>query len=218
MHIVEYLYIAPFSAESLFLGYTNGFFPMFTPDSGQIEWYSPDPRAVFPLDGIMVSKSLRQTFRKRHFRFTINADFETVIQRCGERPDCWISDEIIEAYTEFHRQGYAHSVETWCDGELVGGLYGVAIGAAFFGESMFSRMNDASKAAFVMMTEHLRAQGFTLLDSQFINPHTASLGAVEIPRSEYLTLLREAASVPRDFAGGWRDYSHKFLALNSATE
>lgn len=211
MHLVEYLYLTPFSTESLLLGYANSFFPMWTPETGRIEWYSPDPRAIFPLDGIKVSKSLRQTFRKRHFDFTINAAFEQVIVRCGERPSCWISDEIIDIYTEFHRQGFAHSVETWHCGELVGGLYGVSIGGAFFGESMFSRMTDASKTAFVMMTEHLRAREFALLDSQFINPHTASLGAIEIPRDDYLMQLQFAVGLSCNFSGGWRDYSEKFL-------
>ena len=192
MHIVEYLYIAPFSAESLFLGYTNGFFPMFTPDSGQIEWYSPDPRAVFPLDGIMVSKSLRQTFRKRHFRFTINADFETVIQRCGERPDCWISDEINEAYTEFHRQCYAHSVETWLEGRLAGGLYGVTLGRVFFGESMFSLERDASKVALKRLAEACLARGVDLIDCQVASEHLGSLGAREIPRREFVARLQSA--------------------------
>ncbi|GAB1430576.1 leucyl/phenylalanyl-tRNA--protein transferase [Ignavibacteria bacterium] len=211
MDLLNYLYNAPFSTESLFLGYTNSFFPMWIDDSGVIEWFSPDPRAVFPLDNIKISRSLRRTLRKRSFEFTVDTDFGEVIRCCSERADCWISDEIIDIYTEFHRQGYAHSVETRQNGLLVGGLYGVSIGSAFFGESMFSRVDDASKAAFAMLMAHLNERGFTLLDTQFINPHTESLGAVEIPRREYLRRLHSAVYIPCDFGTGWRDYSHKYL-------
>lgn len=211
MDLLKYLYNTPFSAESLFLGYTNSYFPMWTDDSGSIEWFSPNPRAVFPLDNIKISRSLRQTLRKRQFEFTVNLAFNEIIHCCGEREACWISDEIIDVYTEFHRQGYAHSVETWQDGLLVGGLYGVAIGGAFFGESMFSRVSNASKAAFAMLTAHLKERGFILLDTQFINPHTESLGAVEIPRHEYIKCLHTAISLPCEFSTGWRDYSHKYL-------
>jgi leucyl/phenylalanyl-tRNA--protein transferase len=119
-----------------------------------------------------------------------------VIHSCSMRFDTWISEEIINSYNELHRLGFAHSVETWCDNELVGGLYGVAIGGAFFGESMFSRMNDASKAAFVALTERMNEREFMLLDSQYINPFTASLGAIEVSRNEYLTLLEKAVLLP----------------------
>lgn len=211
MDLLSYLYNAPFSTESLFLGYANSFFPMWIDDSGSIEWFSPDPRAIFPLDKIKISRSLRQTLRKHQFEFTVNHAFDEVIRRCSERTSCWISKEIIDIYNEFHRQGYAHSVETWQNGVLAGGLYGVAIGGAFFGESMFAHVSDASKAAFAMLTAHLNERGFSLLDTQFINPHTESLGAVEIPRIEYLRRLHTAVSQPCIFGADWHDYSHKYF-------
>lgn len=175
--------------ELVVLAYQSGYFPMAEEDSGEIYWYSPDPRAVIPLDNVRVSRSLRRTIRKCVFRITVNSAFGEVIRSCAARSDTWISDEIIAVYEELHKQGFAHSVEAWDPQGLVGGLYGVSLGGAFFGESMFSRATDASKTAFVALTERLKERGFTLLDSQFLNPHMQSLGAVEIPRSEYLEAL-----------------------------
>lgn len=176
----------------LYTAYCNGYFPMADPEDNQIYWHNPDFRAVFPLNEIKPKKDVRKSIRDFGFTFDINKNFKYIIMRCADRDDCWISDEIIDAYIDFHKLGFAHSVETYCNGVLAGGLYGVAIGSAFFGESMFSMVTNASKAAFYFLVKLLKSNNFTLLDSQYINPHTASLGAVEIPRREYMLLLQKA--------------------------
>lgn len=176
--------------DLLVIGYRNGFFPMGDPETGDINWHRPDPRAIIPLDGVRVSSSLRTTLRKGRYSVTVNTSFHDVITACADRPDCWITPSVIDAYTELHHMGLAHSVESWYNGHLVGGLYGVALGGAFFGESMFSRMNDASKVSFVALVERLRERGFSLLDTQYINDFTASLGAIEIPDATYQHLLQ----------------------------
>jgi leucyl/phenylalanyl-tRNA--protein transferase len=163
---------------------------MGDPETGDINWHRPDPRAIIPLDGVRVSSSLRTTLRKGRYSVTVNTSFHDVITACADRPDCWITPSVIDAYTELHHMGLAHSVESWHNGHLVGGLYGVALGGAFFGESMFSRMNDASKVSFVALVERLRERGFSLLDTQYINDFTASLGAIEIPDATYQHLLQ----------------------------
>lgn len=166
---------------------------------GQIRWYSPNPRAIFPLDAFKVSRSLRQTLKKNFFNIQYNTCFEAVIRNCAARLETWISEEIVQSYLELHRLGYAHSVEAWCEGVLAGGLYGVALGAAFFGESMFSRKRDASKVALVHLVNRLRQKDFELLDTQFMTAHLAQLGAVEILRKEYLGRLKKAVSKVRRF-------------------
>jgi len=187
----------------LLQGYAMGIFPMAdSRDGRRIRWYAPDPRAVFPLDTFHVPRSLRRTLRKSEFEVTVDVDFPGVIQACAGREETWISAEIERAYTELHRLGLAHSVETWRQGRLVGGLYGVALGGAFFGESMFSRETDASKVALVALVEHLRARGFALLDTQFLTEHLARFGAVEIPRAEYERRLAEALRLPCRFGDG----------------
>ncbi len=180
--------------------YCAGFFPMADARHGRIRWYSPDPRAVIPLDAFHVPRSLRRTIRRGLFAVQVNTGFGEVIRACADRPETWISDEIVRAYEALHALGLAHSVETWQEGRLVGGLYGVALGGAFFGESMFSRVTDASKVALVALVERLRARGFVLLDTQFLTPHLARFGAVEIPRAEYLRRLDEALRLERRFA------------------
>ena len=140
----------------------------------------------------MVARSLRQTLRKGTFEIRLNTAFGDVIRACAERTDTWISGEIVQAYTQLHQEGHAHSVESWREGTLAGGLYGVAINGAFFGESMFARASDASKAALVSLVQRLRERNFLLLDTQLLNPHMESLGAREIPRAEYLPLLQLA--------------------------
>ena len=185
--------------EVVIMGYRQGFFPMGNPDTGQVQWHRPDPRAIIPLDAVRISRSLRRTLRKESYKTTINARFDTVILRCAERPDTWITDDIISMYSQLHYMGFAHSIETWQDDELVGGLYGVAINGAFFGESMFSQRPDASKVAFVRLIQHLHARGFLLLDTQYINEFTASLGAVEISDTRYQQLLNVALNAPATF-------------------
>ncbi|CCG99306.1 leucyl/phenylalanyl-tRNA/protein transferase [Fibrella aestuarina BUZ 2] len=183
------------TADDLIYGYINGIFPMADAD-GTLYWYSPDPRAVIPLDSYKPAKSLRPTLNKRLFDVRINSNFEQVMRLCAiprsEDDSTWISEEIIEAYTELHHVGLAHSVETYIDNRLVGGLYGVAIGAAFFGESMFHLVPNASKVAFHHLILILREQQFQLLDTQFINDNVKRFGAIEVPKRTYNDILKKA--------------------------
>ncbi len=177
--------------ELVLVAYQQGYFPMAEPD-GELYWHCPDPRAIVPLDAVQVSRSLRKTIAKEIYDIRFDTAFAHVIRCCGNREETWISDDIVDVYSRLHFQGYAHSVECWHEERLVGGLYGVSIGGAFFGESMFSTMTDSSKVAFVALTERLKQRGFTLLDSQYINPHMERLGAVEIPRSLFMVELEHA--------------------------
>jgi len=169
---------------------------------GRVYWYSPDPRAVIPLDTYKPQRSLRPVLNRGEFELRINQAFETVMRHCSApRGDgTWISDEIIQAYTELHRVGFAHSVEAYYEKELVGGLYGVAIGGAFFGESMFYRRSNASKVAFHYLIERLREREFTLLDSQFMNDNVQRYGAINIPKAVYLAQLSAAIGKKTSFA------------------
>ncbi len=188
--------IAP---EVLLGAYASGYFPMAVGRSGDLRWYSPDPRAIFPLETFHIPRSLRQTLRKNVFSITIDSAFEEVMRNCASRDETWISEDIVQSYLRLFALGYAHSVEAWSGSTLAGGLYGVALGAAFFGESMFSRRRDASKVALANLVERLRARHFELLDTQFITPHLARFGAVEISRAEYLKRLRSAIWKKRSF-------------------
>lgn len=185
--------------DFLLVAYRNGYFPMAQHRHGPIRWYSPDPRAIIPLDGLHISRSLRRTLRKNIFTVLINTAFEAVMRACASREETWISEEIISVYVELHRRGFAHSLETWYSNRLVGGLYGVALGGAFFGESMFSRMADASKVALVHLVRRLNERGFLLLDTQYLTEHLARLGAIEISRASYLSLLNRALRVHTSF-------------------
>jgi leucyl/phenylalanyl-tRNA--protein transferase len=181
----------------LLRAYSIGVFPMAdSRDAPDIYWVEPKRRGVLPLDGFHLSRSLAKTIRSDRFTVTADADFAAVIAGCAEerpvRPETWINPQITDAYVALHRQGHAHSVEVWHQGALVGGLYGVVLGAAFFGESMFSRMTDASKVALAHLVARLKVGGFRLLDCQFITDHLASLGAVEISRAAYVGLLDAA--------------------------
>ena len=195
--------------ELLVQGYQLGVFPMAM-ENGAIEWFSPDPRAILPLEDFHVPHALRGLLRKKIFETKIDTAFSDVIEACAKREDTWINPEIIESYIRLHELGYAHSVEAWTDGksasrtdssrgELAGGLYGVAIGGAFFGESMFHRVNDASKIALVALVEYLRVRKFALLDTQWLTPHLQQFGGIEISRNHYLHLLRRAVELPRQF-------------------
>jgi len=190
------------SPELLLSAYCQGVFPM-AHDDGQIVWYDPDPRAILPLDQFHIPRSLARTIRRGRFQVRVDTAFAAVIRACAEpapgREETWIDETIISAYSRLHQLGFAHSVETWLDGELVGGLYGVAVRGLFAGESMFSRGRDASKVALVWLVEHLREQQFQLLDVQFTTPHLRRFGAVEIPRSEYKRRLQAALAVPTRF-------------------
>jgi leucyl/phenylalanyl-tRNA--protein transferase len=175
--------------------YAAGIFPM-ADERGRISWYAPDPRAILEHDDLRVSRSLRAAVRGDRFTIQVDTAFEAVMRGCAApRSDdmgTWINEEFIRTYCLLHRHGFAHSVEAWQDGELVGGLYGVGIGAAFMGESMFSRRTDASKVCLVALVERLRTRGFLLHDLQFLTPHLERLGARLIPRHEYQRRLGEA--------------------------
>ena len=185
--------------ELLLNAYCCGIFPMAESKDGAIHWYEPRLRAVVPLDGLKVSRSLRQTLKKKIFDIRLNTSFEAVMRRCADREETWISEAIIQSYCELHRRGFAYSVEAWYDGEIAGGLYGVTLGGAFFGESMFSRMKDASKSALIALVHHLQQRQFVLLDAQFMTPHLKSLGAVEMSQREYLSRLHTALRLNRSF-------------------
>ena len=184
--------------ELLLQGYRLGVFPMAMEDDS-IQWFSPDPRAILPLEDFHVPHALRRLVRKKVFGTTIDNAFSKVIEACAKREDTWINLEIIESYTRLHELGCAHSVEAWKDGRLAGGLYGVAVGGAFFGESMFHHVTDASKIALVALAEHLRARKFALLDTQWLTPHLQQFGGIEISRNHYLRLLDRAVDLPRNF-------------------
>jgi leucyl/phenylalanyl-tRNA--protein transferase len=173
--------------------YRHGVFPWYD-EQTPILWWSPDPRAVFELDRVHVPRRLLRTVRSGRFTVTVNRDFAAVIRACAVRPveGTWITAEMIEAYEDLHRLGYAHSIEAWHGDVLAGGVYGVAVAGFFAGESMFTRLRDGSKVALVALVERLRQRGFTLFDTQFVTEHTKRLGAVEISRAEYLARLREA--------------------------
>lgn len=213
-------------AETLIRAYASGHFPMALdddrffdaetdddPDSNEeapldkgegpsrIGWFSPDPRGVIPLDEFHIPHGLKRTLRKKPFEIRLNGDFSAVIAACGDREETWISGEICKAYTELHQLGFAHSVEAWQNDELVGGLYGVSLAGVFFGESMFSRATDASKVALVALVERMRTRGFTLLDTQWTNPHLEQFGCREIPRDDYMRQLNEALRIDVRFCG-----------------
>jgi leucyl/phenylalanyl-tRNA--protein transferase len=187
----------------LLLGaYSAGIVPMAEGrDSDEVFWVDPVRRGIIPLDGFRLSRSLRRTILRGGHEVTFDTDFATVLDACAEREETWINETIRSLYLALHARGHAHSVEVWQDGSLVGGAYGVAIGGAFFGESMFSRLRDSSKVALAYLVDRLRATGFTLLDTQFVTDHLVSLGAVEISRGEYKLRLAEALDIATDFAG-----------------
>ncbi len=177
----------------LLSAYRLGVFPMAGED-GVIRWYSADPRGIIPLDAFHIPRTLRQIVRQNRFEIRINHDFEAVMRGCatGREEGTWISEELIQAYVELHRLGHAHSVEAWYEGELAGGLYGVSLGGAFFGESMFHRVTNASKVALVHLVERLRERGYELLDTQANTPHLRRFGCIDIPAKRYRELLKQA--------------------------
>lgn len=186
--------------DLLLRGYAMGIFPMSDGrDDPEIHWVDPRLRGILPLDGFRLSRSLTRTIRSGRFRVTTDKAFDAVVTACADREETWISRRIQSLYLQLHAQGFAHSTEVWQDDELVGGVYGVTLGAAFFGESMFSRRTNASKIALAYLVDRLRLGGFRLFDTQFLTSHLASLGAVEIPREEYLRQLRLAVNEPADF-------------------
>ncbi|UCD34388.1 MAG: leucyl/phenylalanyl-tRNA--protein transferase [Nitrospiraceae bacterium] len=195
------------SQPRLLLAYSMGIFPWYS-QNDPILWWSPDPRMVLYPEEVKISRSLNQTLRKRTFTVTFDTAFREVISACASvhrngKGDTWITDEMMSAYLRLHRSGYAHSVEAWLGDDLAGGLYGVSLGGAFFGESMFTTVSNASKAAFVSLVRQLDSWGFTLVDCQMTTPHLLSLGAREVSRAEFLDQLRSALTVPAK-RGTWR--------------
>lgn len=179
--------------NELLSAYMNGFFPMAHPEEeNKIFWHKPEVRGIIPLDQFKVSKNLARLYRNGNFHFRVNGDFEAVIRACADREETWISEDIIQSYLKVNAMGYAYSFEAWLDNELVGGLYGIAIGKAFFGESMFHKVNNASKLALVFLVEKLSEQGFTLLDTQYLNDHIKQFGAIEISEEDFNEKLSEA--------------------------
>jgi leucyl/phenylalanyl-tRNA--protein transferase len=187
------------SSEILEACYRAGAFPM-ADRWGRIEFYRSDPRSVLELDALHVSKSLARVVRQGVYDVRVDCDFEGVIRACARRPETWINEEIIRGFVALYEEGKAHSVEAYKDDELAGGLYGVTLGGAFMGESMFARMRDASKVCLVYLVERLKERGYVLLDCQIQNDHLARLGATEIPEKEYLQRLKEALELRRSFS------------------
>ena len=194
--------------------YRHGIFPWFN-SADPILWWSPDPRMVLFPDKFKISHSLRKTLHNQVYEVRTDTAFEEVMRACAApregQDGTWIHDEMIAAYTALHRLGYAHSVETWEDGELIGGLYGMSIGRMFYGESMFSRRSDASKVALAHLAAQLRRWNFGMIDCQMNTPHLASLGAREIPRTEFVQRLQELIHYP-DIGPKWRFDNHEFVA------
>ncbi len=187
------------AAYELLAAYKCGMFPMADEKTGKINWYEPEKRAILPLYGLRISRSLNRKIKHKTYSVTFDKSFREVITNCSKRTTTWISDGIIESYQNLFSLGYVHSVETWKRKKLVGGLYGVSIGGAFFGESMFSVEVDASKVALVKLVEHLNKKKFILVDCQFMTSHLKSLGAIDIPKTEYLTLLSRAINLSTNF-------------------
>jgi leucyl/phenylalanyl-tRNA--protein transferase len=184
--------------EFLIKAYRMGIFPMAL-DDGEIAWFSPDPRGIIPLEEFHMPHGLKRTLKEKRFEVRMDTVFAEVMRGCSERDETWISEEVIRSYCSLHDLGYAHSVEAWRDGRLAGGLYGVAIGGAFFGESMFSRESNASKVALVALVEHMKEKGFGLLDTQWSNHHLEQFGCVEIPREDYMRRLEESLKLAVSF-------------------
>ncbi|MCC2609570.1 leucyl/phenylalanyl-tRNA--protein transferase [Neorhizobium sp. Rsf11] len=194
-------YYPAITPQTLLRAYSIGLFPMAeSAEDPEIFWVEPEMRGILPLDGFHVSKSLAKAIRRQPFDIRFDTAFEQVIALCAEpaedRPSTWINDTIRKLYSDLHRMGHAHSVEAWEGDQLVGGLYGVSLGAAFFGESMFSRRTNASKICLVHLVERLKAKGFILLDAQFTTEHLKTFGAIDIPKDDYLRLLRTAVDLP----------------------
>jgi leucyl/phenylalanyl-tRNA--protein transferase len=198
------------TAELLLRAYSNGVFPMAeSRGRSEIFWVDPEWRGIIPLDGFHVPRSLRRVVRRRLFDVRSDTAFDTVIRECAAprrgRGDTWINDDIVRSYAELYRLGFAHSIECWQNDDLVGGLYGVSIGGAFFGESMFSRVTNASKVALVHLVARLVDAGFRLLDTQFVTEHLTQFGALEVPRNQYHQLLREALAKDMAFPVAFDD-------------
>lgn len=204
--------------ELLLHGYSIGVFPMAEHrDDSDVFWVDPKRRGVMPLQGFHISRSLARTMRRGGYTIRIDSDFSGVVRECAARPETWISDEILSKYNQLHDMGHAHSLEIYHNGDLTGGVYGVVLGAAFFGESMFSRRNDVSKIALAYLVDHLTQTGFTLFDTQFITTHLASLGGVEISRAQYQRQLKTAIDLPAKFGTSPIPTAQEVIQRNTQT-
>jgi leucyl/phenylalanyl-tRNA--protein transferase len=193
--------VTKITPELLLRAYASGVFPMAdSASSVEIFWVDPTRRGIIPLNNFHVSRTLRSALRQGDYSIQIDTDFNQTVSLCAGRPETWINDQIFDLYTELHHLGFAHSLEVWRDNCMIGGVYGVAIGAAFFGESMFSKATNGSKIALSYLIYHLNVAGFTLFDTQFITPHLQTLGAVEIPRRQYQKMLANAILKRVDFS------------------
>lgn len=206
------------SPDLLLHGYSIGIFPMAEHrDDPEVFWVDPKRRGVFPLDGFHISRSLARKMKKEPYRITINEDFGGVVRACADRAETWINTEIRHHYLTLHRRGNAHSLEVWDGDDLIGGVYGVVLGAAFFGESMFSRRADASKIALAYLVDRLRQGGFILFDTQFLTDHLASLGAIEISRAAYHDRLQTALARHASFTSPETPSAQEVIQRNTQT-
>lgn len=197
-------YTTTLTPDMILGAYAHGIFPMAeSADSPDLFWVDPELRGIIPLDGLHISKSLRKALNKKDYEVRLDYDFQTVIENCAapmrDREETWINPEIKSLYGELFQRGFCHTVEIWRDDQMIGGLYGLALGGAFFGESMFHRATNASKFALVELVNHLNAKGFTLLDTQFTTPHLETLGAIEITREQYQARLAQALKTRAEF-------------------
>lgn len=203
--------------QMLLSGYAQGIFPMAqSREDPTLHWFEPRMRGILPLDGFHISASLARVIRRQSFTITVNTAFHAVVEGCADRPETWINAPLLELYAALHSHGYAHSLEVWSGDALAGGVFGVTLGGAFFGESMFSRQSNASKVALAYTVDRLRRSGFRLFDTQYLTPHLKSLGGVEVPRAEYRRRLGEALPVQADFAKG--PVSRAQLVLQRTTQ
>ena len=198
---------SPLTADQLLRAYALGVFPMARQhDDPKLYWVDPEKRGILPLGDFHLPRSLKKVLKRETFQLRVDTSFDQVLTLCAEstvrRPETWINAEIARLFTDLHHAGLAHSVESWQDGRLVGGLYGLSLGSAFFGESMFSRATDASKVALAQLVALMKKGGYTLLDTQFVTDHLAQFGAVEIPRRDYLRMLAQALDKPASFPRG----------------
>lgn len=198
------------SVERLILAYSRGIFPWYSSDRSPILWWSPDPRFVLFPENLIVSKSMRPYFNQNKFKVTWDQNFEDVIKNCQkidreDQPGTWITSKMLAAYIQLHKKGYAHSVEVWLENELVGGLYGISLGKVFFGESMFSKVSNASKFGFISLVNQLKQKGFLLIDCQQETKHLESLGANAIKRKDFIDILNDN-NIEETYIGSWENY------------
>lgn len=189
------------TAELMLSGYAQGIFPMAeSRESGDLHWVDPRLRGIMPLDGFHISRSLRRSILHTNYTIRTNMTFSAVVRACANRDETWINTPLLSLYDQLHRTGHAHSLEVWQDEELTGGVFGITLGGAFFGESMFSARTNASKIALAYLVDRLRQGGFTLFDTQFLTPHLASLGGIEVSRAAYRRMLAQALEVEADYS------------------